>query len=73
MKTDENVTEEKLQLLLGECHSGWSLTDEEGRVKKGSNKSRRRMNTGSNKTSHSEYGGEPQNGWTGGSVRNKNW
>jgi hypothetical protein len=71
-KTDENATEEKLQLLLGEC--GWSLTGKEGKTKKGSNKNRRRMNTGDNKVSDSEYGGETQNeGWTGGSVRHKNW
>jgi hypothetical protein len=71
-KTGENTTEEKLQLLLGEC--GWSLTDKEGKVKKGSNKNRRRMNTGTNKSSDSEYGGETQNeGWTGGSVGHKNW
>jgi hypothetical protein len=32
------------------------------------------MNTGDNKASDSEYGGETQNeGWTGGSVRHKNW
>jgi hypothetical protein len=32
------------------------------------------MNTGANKTSDSKYGGETQNeGWTGGSVRHKNW
>jgi hypothetical protein len=69
--TDENTTEEKLQSLLGEC--GWSLTGKEGKAK-GSNKNRRRMNTGDNKTSDSEYGGETQNeGWTGGSVRHKNW
>jgi hypothetical protein len=71
-KTGENATEEKLQLLLGEC--GWSLTGKEGKAKKGSNKNRRRMNTGDNKASDSEYGGETQNeGWTGGSVRHKNW
>ncbi len=71
-KTDENATEEKLQSLLGDC--GWSLTGKEGKAKKGSNKNRRRMNTGDNKTSDSEYGGETQNeGWTGGSVKNKNW
>jgi hypothetical protein len=70
--TGENATEEKLQLLLGEC--GWSLTDKEGRTTKGSNKNRREMNTGVNKSSDSEYGGETQNeGWTGGSVRHKNW
>jgi hypothetical protein len=50
-KTGENTTEEKLQLLLGEC--GWSLTDKEGKTKKGSNKNRRRMNTGANKVSDS--------------------
>jgi hypothetical protein len=71
-KTDENATEEKLQSLLGEC--GWSLTGKEGKTKKGSNKNRRRMNTGDNKASDNEYGGETQNeGWTGGSVRHKNW
>ena len=71
-KSGENATEEKLQLLLGEC--GWSLTDKEGKAKEGSNKNRRRMNTGDNKASDSEYGGETQNeGWTGGSVRHKNW
>ncbi len=53
-KTSENTTEEKLQLLLGEC--GWSLTGKEGKANKGSNKNRRRMNTGDNKTSDSEYG-----------------
>ncbi len=64
-KTGENVTEEKLQLLLGEC--GLSLTDKEGRTTKGSNKNRRKMNTGVNKASDSEYGGKTQNeGWTGG-------
>jgi hypothetical protein len=32
------------------------------------------MNTGDNKASDIEYGGETQNeGWTGGSVRHKNW
>jgi hypothetical protein len=32
------------------------------------------MNTGANKTSDSEYGGETQNdGWTGGSVSHKKW
>jgi hypothetical protein len=70
--TGENTTEEKLQSLLGE--RGWSLTDKEGKAKKGSNKNRRRMNTGDNKASDSEYGGETQNeGWTGGSVSHKNW
>ena len=29
-KTGENATEEKLQLLLGEC--GWSLTGKEGKT-----------------------------------------
>jgi hypothetical protein len=29
----DNATEEKLQSLLGEC--GWSLTDKEGKTKKG--------------------------------------
>ncbi len=59
-KTSENATEEKLQLLLGECR--WSLTGKEGKAKKGSNKNRRRMmNTGDNKASDSEYGGETQN------------
>jgi hypothetical protein len=33
-KTGENVTEEKLQYLLGEC--GWSLTGKEGKAKNGS-------------------------------------
>ena len=71
-KTGENATEKKLQLLLGEC--GWSLTVKEGKAKKGSNKNRRRTNTGDNKTSDSEYGAETQNeGWTGGSVSHKNW
>ncbi len=55
----EHKVEEKLQLLLGEC--GWSLTDKEGKAKKGSNNNRRRMNTGDNKASDSEYGGETQN------------
>jgi hypothetical protein len=71
-KTDENTTEEKLQSLLVEC--GWSLTGKEGKNKKGSNKNRRRMNTEDNEASDREYGGETQNvGWTGGSVRHKNW
>jgi hypothetical protein len=71
-KTGDNATEEKLQSLLGEC--GWSLTGKEGKAKKGSNKNRRRMNTGDNKTSDNECGGETQNeGWTGGSVEHKNW
>jgi hypothetical protein len=71
-KTGENATEEKFQLILGEC--GRSLTGKEGKAKEGSSKNRRRMNTGDNKASQSEYGGETQNeGWTGGSVRHKNW
>jgi hypothetical protein len=71
-KTGENTTEEKLQLPQGEC--GWSLTGKEGKTKKGSNKNRRKMNTGDNKVSDIEYGGETQNeGCTGGSVRHKNW
>jgi hypothetical protein len=70
--TGESTTEEKLQLLLGEC--GWSLTGKEGKDKKGSNKNRRRMNKGSNNVLDNEYGGKTQNeGWTGGSVRQKNW
>jgi hypothetical protein len=61
-KTGENATEEKLQSLLGEC--GWSLTGEEGKARKGFNKNRRRMNTGDDKASDSEYGGETQK-WSG--------
>ena len=73
-KNTENTVEEKLKSLLGEFHGGWSLTDKEGKTKEGSNKNRRRTNTGSKRVSDSEYGGETQNeGWTGENVRYKNW
>jgi hypothetical protein len=64
-KKIENTVEGKLQSLLEEC--GWSLTDKEGKTKKGSKKNRRETNTGTDGASESEYGGEAQNeGWTGG-------
>ena len=70
---DDNIKVlDKLQSLLEE--RGWSLTGKEGKTKKGSKKNRRKTNTGTDGDSESECGGETQNeGWTGGSVRHKNW
>ena len=72
IQKSENTVEGKLQSLLEE--RGWSLTDKEGKTKKGSKKNRRKTNTRTDGGSESEYGGETRNeGWTGGSVRYTNW
>ena len=71
IKKSENTVEGKLQSLLEE--RGWSLTGKEEKTK-GPKKNRRKTNTGTDGASESEYGGETRNeGWTGGSVRHKNW
>ena len=72
IKKSENTVEGKLQSLLEE--RGWSLTGKEGKTKEGSKKNRRKTNTGTDGASESGYGEETRNeGWTGGSVRQKNW
>jgi hypothetical protein len=71
-RNSENEEEKKLQSLLEDC--GWSLRVKEEKTMKGSWKYQRRTNTGANKTPSNESGEETQNeGWTGGSVRHKNW
>jgi ribonuclease HI len=72
IKKSENTVEGQLQSLLEE--RGWSLTGKGGKTKQGSKKNRRKTNTGTDGASESGYGEETQNeGWTGGSVRQKNW
>ena len=72
MRNSKDEEEERLQSLLED--RGWSLRGKEEKTKKGSSKHQRRTNTGANKASKNEHGEETQNeGWTGGSVKHKNW
>ena len=72
IKKSENTVEGQLQSLLEE--RGWSLTGKGGKTKQGPKKNRRKTNTGTDGASESGYGEETRNeGWTGGSVRQKNW
>ena len=70
--SNEDEEERKLQSLLED--GGWSLRVEEKKTEKGPSKHQRKTNSGANKTSSKKSRGETQSeGWTGGSVRHKNW
>ena len=68
---NENTVEGKLKSLLEE--RGWSLTDKEGRLRRGRRIVERRTRELTEPQKVNMGGKHRTEDWTGGSVRHKNW